>query len=171
MEDNRLTQLLLLWLGAVFVIVLARGRRKTVGTGLVLAYLFNLWLIHWVAPALYLLPGYENYDPHIVEAGLEQSLYAILAFVAGSLFIAPFLMSSGIVPRSTTTHDPDPNRPMAYVWTGVVSYTLLNSALGQLPTATALIAAGQQLIVVGLSLCCWKAWNQKDFRKLAAWLG
>jgi hypothetical protein len=170
MEDSRLSELLLLWLLAMLAFVVVRGRRKTEGTGLVLAYLVNLWIIHWVAPALYLIPGYQNNDLRIVEAGLEQSVYAVIAFVIGSLIIAPFLRGCGIAPKAIGTHNPDQYLPKAYVWTGVVFYMLLSTALGSMPTATAIIATGQQLIIVGISLCCWKAWREKRRGVLAAWL-
>src|SRR5205085_5234529 len=113
--------------------------------GLVLAYVVNLWLIHWLAPALYLLPGYHPYDPRVVEAGLEVSVYAILAFGIGNLALAPLLRNSHILPRSTGVHQPDPYLPQAYLWTGVISYLLLSSSLGRLPSATALVSTGQQL--------------------------
>lgn len=46
----------------VAAIVFVRSFRKTPTTGLVLAYVFNLWLIHWLAPSLYLLPAYQGSD-------------------------------------------------------------------------------------------------------------
>ena len=83
MGDSRLSTLLLIWMGAVAALGVGRWWRKTPGTGLVLAYVLNLWMIHWVAPALYLLPWYQNFDQRIVEAGLEQSMYGVVAFTFG----------------------------------------------------------------------------------------
>ena len=62
--------------------------KDSTGAGLSLAYLLNLWMIHWVASALYALPGYSYfYDPDDVVAGLEQSTYAVVAFSAGYLML------------------------------------------------------------------------------------
>jgi hypothetical protein len=47
---------------------------------------------------------------------------------------------------------------------------LSSTFLGHLPTATAIVSSGQQLIVAGLVLCCWMAWKEGNGRKLAAWL-
>jgi hypothetical protein len=47
---------------------------------------------------------------------------------------------------------------------------LSSTFLGRLPTASAIVSTGQQLVVAGLCLCCWKARRQGDFRKLAGWL-
>jgi len=170
MEDSKLTELLVVWLGAVFAVAVFRARRKTAGAGLVLAYLINLWLIHWVASLIYLVPGYVNNDPHLVELGFEQSVYGIVAFAFGSLAFTPFLMSFGLLPRASGIHDPDRNLPKAYIAFGVVSYLLMSSALGRAPTAQAIISTGQELVVVGLSLACWQAWKEHHTGKLIAWL-
>src|SRR5437762_3028644 len=82
MADSHLSTLLLIWLGAIAALTTARSWRRIPGTGLVLAYVLNLWLIHWVAPALYLLPWYRNLDPWAVEAGL--ALCCWLAWRSGS---------------------------------------------------------------------------------------
>src|SRR5262249_28391967 len=95
----------------------------------------------------------------------------IAAFAFGSLFLAPFLMNLGLMPRPTEAHEPDQKLPIGYVCTGVVFYMLLSTALASLPSATAIIATGQQLIVVGVGLSCWQAWRAGNARKLALWIG
>src|SRR5437879_2503674 len=109
MPDSRLSTFLLIWICAVAVLAIWRAWRKPPGTGLVLAYLLNLWLIHWVAPAFYLLPGYHYYDPRIVEAGLEQSMYGALAFTFGSVLLTPFLLNFDVLPRPRSRQYPDAN--------------------------------------------------------------
>src|ERR1700692_3377395 len=91
-DDNQLFRWLALWMVVVFIIAIVRYRQHSMTSGLILAYVFDLWLIHWVAPCFYLLPWYHGADVRLVEAGLEQSLYGIAAFACGSLFLAPFLM-------------------------------------------------------------------------------
>ncbi len=169
MENNRLPGLLLVWIAAVFAVALVRWWRKEHGCGLTIAYLLNLWLIHWLAVALYVLPGYQNNDPHIVELGFEQSMYAVLAFAFGSVVLTPFVMNLGLFPRAVA-HTPDANLPKAYIWLGIGAYLVL-SKVSALPSATAVVATGQQLVIIGLGLCCWQAWRQRRYRLLAAWLG
>jgi len=70
MDDTRLSILLLIWLGAVLTLAVGRSWRRTRGTGLVLGYVVNIWMIHWLAPALYVLRWYDGFDQGIVEAGL-----------------------------------------------------------------------------------------------------
>jgi hypothetical protein len=169
MGDSQLATLLLIWMGAVVALAVGRSWRRTPGTGLVLAYVLNLWLIHWVAPALYLLPWYQGFDHRIVEAGLQQSTFAVVAFAFASLVLTPFLLNFGILPRGTA-RVLDRRLPLAYVGMGAASYGLLSLGVGAVPSATAIISTGQQLVIVGLALCCWLAWRSGSKRKLVYWL-
>src|SRR5262245_32981320 len=83
MEDNtKLILYLAVWMIAAGLVFFRQLRKGSIGAGLSLAYLINLWILHWVASTLYLLPGYSYYDPADVIAGLEQSAYAVVAFCA-----------------------------------------------------------------------------------------
>jgi hypothetical protein len=170
MDDSQLSTLLLIWAAAIVALALGRSWRRTPGTGLVLAYVLNLWMIHCVAPALYLLPWYHGFDSRIVEAGLEQSTYAAVAFAFGSFVLTPFLLNLGILPRATAARAIDAKLPPAYVGIGAASYALLSMGIGAIPSATAIVSTGQQLVVVGLALCCWLAWRSGSTWELTLWL-
>jgi hypothetical protein len=169
MVDSRLPTLLLIWLGAILALAVARAWRRTPGVGLVLAYVLNLWLIHWIAPAIYVLPWYQGFDQRIVEAGLEQSTYGVIAFAFGSLVLTPFLLNFGILPRARACAI-DRRLPLAFVGIGAASYALLSLGVGAIPSATAIVSTGQQLVVVGLALCCWLAWRNRAKGQLTLWL-
>src|SRR5216683_3330954 len=111
MEDNRLQLMLLVWMAAVGMVALVRSRRKDRGAGLTVAYLLNLWLIHWLAVTLYLIPGYENSDPRLVVLGFEQSVYAVVAFAFGSIALTPLVLNMGLFTRATVAHELDSNLP------------------------------------------------------------
>lgn len=170
MDNTKLLQQLLLWLAAVAVIAIARARRKEQGVGLVLAYLLNLWLIHWLAVSLYLLPDFRNSDPQIVVLGFEQSLYAVLAFAFGSVILAPFFLNTGWLSPSVAPHMLDRRLPKAYIVFGAISFLALSVGFGGLPSATAILSTGRQLVVAGLGLCCWQAWKERNYKLLQFWL-
>jgi hypothetical protein len=95
MEDNsRLILYLTVWLIAAGAVFLKQLRKNSIGAGLSLAYLINLWILHWVASTLYLLPGYAYYDPADVLDGLEQSTYAVIAFGVGYVIFGRVLARS-----------------------------------------------------------------------------
>jgi len=87
-ESSRIIWYLAVWLIAAAIVVFSQLRKGSTWSGLSLAYLLNLWLIHWVASAQYALPWYSYYNVEDVIAGLEQSTYAVVAFSAGYLILA-----------------------------------------------------------------------------------
>jgi hypothetical protein len=170
MEPSKLTELVLIWTGVLALLVFVRLRWNMPGTGLTLAYVLNLSLIHLTGAAIYVLPAFQDHDPRLTEMGFEQSLYGLVAFAAGGLIITPILARKGILPRAGGTHLADLRLPKAYIVCGVLFYLLLTTFLGRLPTARAIVSTGQQLIVVGLALCCWRAWREHSVRGLLGWL-
>lgn len=167
MDTSKLAELLLAWLGIMGFLALMRIRRKTPGAGLTLAYLLNLSLIHWVGAAIYVLPAYQNQDPRLTEIGFEQAIYGAGAFALGALVFTPLLAKRL---RLSGGHQPDSKLPKAYIVAGVVFYMLSSTFLGRLPSAMAIVSTGQQLVVAGLCLCCWKARQDGEPRKIWVWL-
>jgi hypothetical protein len=172
MDDSSFGLYILLWIVAVLLVALAPGRRRNTTTGLVFAYIFSFWLLHWVAASFYLLPWYSGYARPLVEAGLEQSLYGIAAFGFGSI-----VMRLRLIRRRKTElpyaglRRQDRKLPLSYIYAGIISYLLMSTALASLPSATAIVVSGQQLIVIGVALNCWLAWQAGDPRRLALWVG
>jgi hypothetical protein len=171
MLESTLALLLLAWVGCLVWIAVLRWRRSVGGSGLVFAYLLSLWLSHWLGGSIYLFSWYNFQDWRLVQTGLQQSLYAVAAFALGSTVIAPFLLGLRPFPEGRRgSVAPDPALAKIYIATGALAYTALLTSLGRLPTVTSLIAAAQQLLVVGLCLACWHAWCRRRGGELATLL-
>src|SRR5207245_122029 len=170
MEDTTTLAIwLIVWIIALGAMVIWQWRRGASGVGLVVAYGLNLWLIHWVATALYLLPWYSNFNPTDVFAGLKQSTYAILALGVGSMVIAPLLMRSlQFPPKRKILVEPDARLSTACLVVGLVCY-FFGSFLGALPSVTAVISSGFNLVVAGLALKCWGSWKRGKRRFMRRW--
>ncbi|MGA2134371.1 MAG: hypothetical protein ABSH50_18930 [Bryobacteraceae bacterium] len=170
MDLPNLQQMVWGWVLLMAILVFVRRRWKMPGTGLTFAYLLSLSLIHLVGAAIYSFPAYQSRDPRFTTMGFEQALYGVAAFAVGGLLIAPLLIRKGLLPRASGGHEADPRLPKAYIAAGIVFYILSSSFLRHIPTASAIIASGSQLVLVGFALSCWKAWREWDWRKLLFWL-
>jgi ABC-type multidrug transport system fused ATPase/permease subunit len=61
--------------------------------------------------------------------------------------------------------------PALYLLSGISSFLLLQfTFIGGLPTITSFLDVGQQLIVVGICLFCWRALLHRDYETLTLWL-
>lgn len=167
-----LTTLLLLWIVVIGLILLIRWKRYQVGGGLLFAYIINLWMIHWVANALYLAPWYAFFDREILLLGLEQSVYGLVGFAVGSLILAALFIPSerGDASSDETTEYP-PQLPVYYMGFGILSYMLQSTPLGGLPTVTALVSVGQNLFILGVCLACRQAWKTEKYWAFVGWIG
>src|ERR1019366_6267318 len=137
MFNGNLPLILVSWMMVIGIMMIARQRRHMAGVGLVLSYVLNLWMIHWAASVMYILPWHTGGSPELTTSATEQSLYAVAAFALGSIVFAPLVVDSGILPRSTGIHVPDPKLPRMYLMFGVIFYLLLSTAFGRLPSVTA----------------------------------
>jgi hypothetical protein len=172
MEDNsKLIWYLSIWIIAAGVVVFRCVRKDSRGAGLSLAYLLNLWMLYWVASALYVLPQYSYCDPDDVVAGLEQSAYAVVAFSAGYLMLTCAL---GRAAKShfaaDRPHVSDTKVAGLYIGVGAACTLLSLTKLAQLPTVTSLITGAANLAVVGLMLKSWHAWRSGKRRSFWLWL-
>ena len=170
MNTPDLQQMVLAWVALIAVLIFVRWRWGMPGTGLTFAYLLNVSLIHLFGAAIYLMPAYQNRDARFTAIGFEQALYGITAFALGGLLITPLLIRRGLLPRAGAVQVADARLPKAYIAAGVVFYILSASFLSHLPTASAIISSGSQLVLVGFALCCWKAWRERRTRNLLFWL-
>lgn len=74
--------------------------------------------------------------------------------------------------RARGRHNYQRTLPLAllYLSIGVVSYLALNTIIHETPTVTAFAAVGSQLVVVGICVGCWRAWELRRRGELAIWL-
>src|SRR6185436_2095743 len=90
--DNSSTFYLLAWVPVLVMIFRYQWKNSGAGAGLAIAFILHLSVLHWLGPALYLIPGYAYYNPETVAAGLKVSTYGAIAFGAGVTVVAPLIM-------------------------------------------------------------------------------
>jgi len=143
------------------------SKKESAGTGLVLAYLINLWLIHWPGAVAYLSSSSTAVDLDPVEVGFRISSYGVVAFVIGSLVFGPFIAGAlkrraNVVASSISMMQAS----KAYIIIGILFYISIGSFLAFIPSVRSLLSSGWQLVVVGICIALWFAWQRRDSRRL-----
>lgn len=155
----------LVWLGAwllCMAFILWRQQKDDAGAGLVISYVLQLWVIHWLAAAIYALPWYQSPDLPI-RLGLEQSTYAIAGFAIGSSLLAPALLKRKIAGAATVSNPGlvDARLVHTYLVVGIVSYFVVEPMLHSVATIGAIASAMSNLLLVALGMECWNGLKAK----------
>lgn len=200
MEDNTgVIWQLTLWAIAAGACFYQQLKNKSNSVGLSSAYLINLGIIHWTASTLYVIPGYSYYNREDVLAGLELSLYAVVAFSIGYLIFSYYLGKKGEssvleapaeifpMPESAggmqaedgaAAESKEPPSPLVsntriaslYIGVGSICLFLGVAGLGNLPTISSIVTGGGNFTVVGLMLKAWDAWRNGQRRQFGLWI-
>jgi len=148
------------------------GQRKNgAGAGLVISYVLQLWVIHWLAAAIYALPWYADSADVPIRLGLEQSTYAVAGFAVGASLLVPFLTRR----RPAAALD-DAARVRADSWlvhtylvVGIVTYFVIEPILHPIPTVGAIASATSNLLLVALGMECWNGLQGNPGRRGTFW--
>ena len=167
-EKAQLTAYLLVWAGLLPVAVMIALRRGA-GVGLVLAFLFQYVLFYGVGGLIHALPWSELPQSDYVVLGFEQATYGLAGFVLGQL-AGSAIAGSLSAKRSAAEFVQDPRMPQALILFGLAFTLLIKPILGGIPSIGAVVAGGQQLVVVGLCLGTWQAWTRGGASGVKKWL-
>jgi hypothetical protein len=152
--------------------VLLRHARRGPNVGLLLTWIFIFGTLHWFAPALHLLPWFNELPGDLTAEGLRESTLGLAGFVIGVE-----LLTIGRR-RQSDTDDPEDELELAtttrlvnlYLTAGVVLYlfTLLG---GRLPFLAAVVSTGSTLVAVSVGLKCWLDRREGRIGHSWLWLG
>lgn len=176
-----------LWFVVLAVVLFSLRAQATFGVGLVLAYVLNLALLHLPGALLYLNPEYEYYKRSWIELGFAASTYSIVGFGIGALVVGLFLREerrreaeawqaneaatdvndAEALPKRTVFHS---GLVWLYVLLGLLSYFVISPLASNVPTASAVISVLNQLLLLGICLGMWNAWQKRNLLALAFWV-
>ena len=139
-------------------LILYRHWQAGFGVGLVLTYVFSFAVLHWLVPALLLLPWVGMQSDAYTAEGLRQSTIALAGFLVGLELARVF---AGKKPSDWVLEDPASAAAASrmvnvYLAAGVMLYMLVPIA-GRLPSISAIVSTGPTLAAVGVALKCWHA--------------
>lgn len=171
---------LIIWLVAVIIIIRKNWSKKLENSGLTAIFLATLSLNYWFAALIYILPWYPYGPEEFVLKGFSLVTYAILAFGFGNLVLSRFFIRPIRTSRlNNEREDSGDNQndkglvsklPRIYLILGFVSYFILPSILGEVPTLKTLINVGGNLLIVAICLGCWQAYRENNEAKLKRWI-
>jgi hypothetical protein len=165
--DADLTVWLVLWLVAA-AYTLVRHWYLHSGAGLVLTYVLSFGAIYWLAASLYMLPWYLAPDFEMTVGGLRVAAIAMLMFGLGGEIGTALFRRFGPSAMRAEPNATDPRFANAALAAGAVFYVVVSPVVAALPTAEALASTTSSLMVLGVALKAWNAWQQQ--RAVRAWL-
>jgi hypothetical protein len=162
--------LLLVWLAVSIVIMLIGIQADRYSAGLPVAYFLQLSLIHAPGAAVYL--NFPKWDAltNQTEAGFQQTVIGMVAFVVGVLFVRyttfalrPAQKPRNLQPRELAALD---RLALRYLFGGIAYFAL--GSFVSIPSVGAIIASLSSLLIVGVSLRLWVAHQEGNYLKF--WL-
>jgi hypothetical protein len=151
---------------AVIAVRLLKAGRGQTHVGLQLSYLAAFWVNHWFAVPVYLIPGYCGFFPEFELPGARVSLYGLLGFAAGSIFL-PKVFGWG--PSRDTGDAPAVPSSLRYglLALGGLFYVAMHTV--SIKSVGAVFADGQQLMVAAVVLSIWEAARKRQSKTVVLW--
>jgi len=171
--QNKIFLFILIWFFCLVAIIIKNWNRQKDSVGFVVIYIFCLSLIHFIPAFVYLFPGHWYIHEEWMFKGFREATYGVVAFTIGNLIFANLFISSKRVSAYNAEYKNkliNSKLPKRYFYFGLISYYILSKLFIRFPTFDAIISAAQQLIVVGVCLNCWQAWQQKNKRRFVRWI-
>jgi hypothetical protein len=153
------------------LLYLVRQTWRQPSSGLILAYCFQMWMLHWIGGLIHALPWADLPESDFVALGFRQSTYGIAAFAVGAAFLGTRLGTAMIGKTDEKSSIASSDLPRIYVIVGVVFYFALAPILGKIRGLNFLPAIGSQFVIVGCCLSCWRAWHKSGRAALIKTVG
>lgn len=181
MEDrSELIIWLVIWVVVFAFTLLSQWNQKLPSSGLPLAYILSLSMIHFFGGLIYAFPWYTPKSAYLLQAGgtytqvLEgfiQSLYGILGFSVGSTILTYWLLHLW-QPHWLwgNPQEPDLQLPRGLFAVSLLFFLIVTPAIGRIPGFQGFSTSGVYLFVVSLCLSCWSNLQQKNVRGFFGWL-
>ena len=159
-------------------------RRNQAGSGLLVGYVLTEGLLYLTGASMFVFPSADLFmSRDVVLDGFRQCVYGTAAFAVGSIVFAHLFSPSGLgleTERKSesrgTARDAGTSSTLSssrqktvahiYLGVGILSYPLLASFIGRLPSVKAVVSMSQYLVLVGLCLLCWIAWKRENRGRL-----
>jgi hypothetical protein len=153
-----LLQWVLIW-ALVAGFLLIRHWRGNAGAGLMFAYVLMFGVLHWIGPAMFLLPWHDQRGVLFTVEGLRLATIGMIALAAGSELVVWATRRTPLAAALLASPVPIDSRLInLYCGTGALLYLVVMPFAASIASLTAFVSTGSVLIVLGMGLHCWNAW-------------
>jgi hypothetical protein len=160
---------LVTWVVCV-LIALWSQRKIGSGAGLTISYVLLLWMLHWLAASIYVLPWYDAPDA-ATSIGLQESTYGIAGFVLGAVIIVPIALRRYLPSEFQSSHRIPVDGKLVQSWLaiGIVTYFILEPRVSGIPTVGAIASATSNLLLVAIAIECWNGLQRQPPARSSFW--
>ena len=169
-------EMLAAWPVLVIVLMWLDRRHGNAPLFLVYAYIAGLAVNHWFGGLVHSFPWKPFVDSANTVAGFNETTLGLACLVAGAAAV-PKLKSNSASGRAMSSSG---NRGMSddigkriatiLLTTGALSWVLEMTPVAQLPSMAAILSGGKQMLIAGMCMKCWIAWQLKDMSGLYRWV-
>ena len=171
---------LVIWVVICASVVRNQWSRKVPGTGLPLAYLLSLSMIHFLGGLIYAFPWYQPQTAYLIQSGVNypqvsagfiESVYGVIGFGLGSTIFAYWILRF-FKPTwlREVPQNPDLKLPTKLLQVGLFFFFVIAPTIGRIPGLQGISSSGVYLFVVALCLACWQAWYEKNQKAFLFWV-
>src|SRR5262249_36289158 len=110
---------------ALALLYLVRQTWREPSAGLILAYCFQMWMLHWIGGLIHALPWAALPESDYVALGFQQSSFGIAAFALGASVLGKRLARAMVARTGGNSLVRVSDLPRIYLVMGVVFYFAL----------------------------------------------
>jgi hypothetical protein len=162
----------LIWIFGLVVLgaLLVQWRKSSATVGLPGAYLMSLGMIHAIGAYVHTVPDFGLARPSMIFFGFRECVYGALSFCLAAFVVAPVLVRRRHWDQIEVKGQAAAGFPKIVLAAGVLFFVVINPIVRRIPSVGAVAVCGVSLVMVGIVLNCWTAWQRRDYAQFGAWL-
>jgi hypothetical protein len=162
----------LIWIYSLVVLgtFLLQWRPNVATVGLPGAYLLSLGMIHTIGAYIHTRSEFGEARPAMIFFGFRECVYGALSFCTAAFVAAPVLVRRRHWGAGDKNGKAIPGFPKIILIAGIMFFAVIAPVIRQVPSIGAVAVCGVSLIMVGIGLNCWTAWQGRNFARFALWL-
>lgn len=158
------------WIVGPAMLFALHSRRNMLPGVILYSYLFGLFMGHWMGALVHGLPGHSFFDSKDTVEGFKLSTYGLLALLLGALLVPTRVYTSRGGCNAAEYNRKLRETAKMCLLLGVLAWLAFYTPVAQLPSASSLLSAGKQCMLLGICLFCWVCWQERRMWQFRMWI-